>query len=393
MFGDWVDCLLGDVVALKRGYDLPQQRRTAAGVPIVSSSGVSGYHNEAKVRGPGVVTGRYGTLGEVFYIERDFWPLNTSLYVKDFKGNHPRFISYFLRTLNLGRHNVAGAVPGVNRNALHALPVRIPGGVVQEKIAAILSAYDDLIENNTRRIRTLEAMAQALYREWFVHFRFPGHGKVKMVQSALGQIPAGWKVARLSELADVNAASIKRGAAPVAILYVDISSVSPGRIDKIEPLASADAPGRARRIVKHGDIIWSCVRPNRRSYSLILDPPKDLIVSTGFAVISPKDAPYSYLYHALTTDDFVAYLTNHATGAAYPAVTGTDFENALIVRPARVLLDRFHEMAQPCLALRETLNRKNAILRRTRDLLLPKLISGNVDVSDLDIDVRPLSAV
>lgn len=95
-------------------------------VPIISSSGVTGYHDEAKAKGPGVVTGRYGTLGEVFYIEDDFWPLNTSLYVQDFKGNHPRFISYFLRTLGFAGQNVAGAVPGVNRNFLHMLKVHCP---------------------------------------------------------------------------------------------------------------------------------------------------------------------------------------------------------------------------------------------------------------------------
>ncbi|MBP8788092.1 MAG: restriction endonuclease subunit S [Azonexus sp.] len=160
---------------LKRGYDLPHGSRSTGVFPVVSSSGVTDHHSEAKVKGPGVVTGRYGTLGQVFYIESDFWPLNTSLYVQDFKGNDPRFISYFLGTLNLGSQNAAGAVPGVNRNHLHAMDVRVPPLPVQQRIAGILSAYDELIENSHRRIRILEAMARALYREWFVHFRFPGH--------------------------------------------------------------------------------------------------------------------------------------------------------------------------------------------------------------------------
>ena len=171
----WRECLLGDVMNLKRGYDLPHGSRSTGVFPVVSSSGVTDHHSEAKVKGPGVVTGRYGTLGQVFYIESDFWPLNTSLYVQDFKGNDPRFISYFLGTLNLGSQNAAGAVPGVNRNHLHAMDVRVPPLPVQQRIAGILSAYDELIENSHRRIRILEAMARALYREWFVHFRFPGH--------------------------------------------------------------------------------------------------------------------------------------------------------------------------------------------------------------------------
>jgi type I restriction enzyme S subunit len=88
-------------------------------VPIVSSSGITGFHSEARVIGPGVITGRYGTLGEVFYVDREFWPLNTTLYVRDFKGNDPLFLSYFLRTLDLSSQNTAGAVPGLNRKALH----------------------------------------------------------------------------------------------------------------------------------------------------------------------------------------------------------------------------------------------------------------------------------
>jgi type I restriction enzyme S subunit len=216
---------------------------------------------------------------------------------------------------------------------------------------------------------------------------------VRIVGSPAGGLPAGWDVAQLGELADINATSIRRGEEPDEILYVDISSVSPGRIDKTEAFRFTDAPGRARRIVKHGDIIWSCVRPNRRSCSLILDPPVNLIVSTGFAVISARDAPYTYLYQALTTDDFVGYLTNHATGAAYPAVTGKDFENARIIRPARLHLDRFHGIVEPCMALREKLHRKNVTLRRTRDLLLPRLVSGELDVSALDIAVPPATPV
>ena len=131
----------------------------------------------------------------------------------------------------------------------------------------------------------------------------------------------------------------------------------------------------------------SCVRPNRKSYALILNPEPNLVASTGFAVVSGVQAPFSYLYFALTTDEFVGYLTNHATGAAYPAVTAKDFEVATIVKPAGDVLARFHETVTPMLELRHSLANRNASLRQTRDLLLPKLISGEVDVSKLDIRV------
>src|SRR5581483_6787149 len=198
---DWKACTLGEVLTLQRGFDLPERERQSGNVPIISSSGVTGYHNVAKVRAPGVVTGRYGTLGGVFYLKEDFWPLNTSLYVRDFKGNDPLFISYFLRTLNLAHQNAAGAVPGVNRNALHMLAVKVPSLPIQRQIASILSAYDTLIENNTRRIANLEERARLLYEEWFVKFRFPGHEGVKLMESELGMVPQGWAVVKLGDIA------------------------------------------------------------------------------------------------------------------------------------------------------------------------------------------------
>ena len=119
MEGDWREASLGEVIELKRGYDLPQRSRITGSVPLVSSSGVTDYHIEAKVKGPGVVTGRYGTLGEVFFVPSDFWPLNTTLYVRNFRGNDPRFISYFLRGIDFSAFSDKAAVPGLNRNHLH----------------------------------------------------------------------------------------------------------------------------------------------------------------------------------------------------------------------------------------------------------------------------------
>lgn len=149
---DWHDVALGDVCELKRGYDLPIGSRRDGPISVVSSSGPTGWHDKAKVAAPGVVTGRYGTLGQVFYVTEDFWPLNTALYVRDFKGNDPRYVAALLRSMDLKRHDGAAAVPGLNRNQLHTLPVRVPAVPVQRAIANVVQAFDDLIENNRRRV-------------------------------------------------------------------------------------------------------------------------------------------------------------------------------------------------------------------------------------------------
>ena len=379
---------LGEMLTFQRGFDITKRQQCPGDFAVISSSGPNTTHNEYKVKGPGVVTGRKGTLGKVFFSERHFWPHDTTLWVKDFHGNCEKFSYYLLQTLHLEQYDCGASNPTINRNHIHRLVVERPPLKTQRNIASILSAYDDLIENNLRRIKILEEMAQNLYREWFVKFRFPGHEKVKMVESELGMIPDGWGVVRLSGVTEVNSTCVKKGSAPGNIVYVTIKSVSTGSIDAVAPMPFSEAPSRARRVVQHGDTIWSSVRPNRRSYSLVLNPPENMIVSTGFAVIRPMAIPYTYCYYATTTDDFAAYLTNRAKGAAYPAVSADDFEGAVILKASAEVLDQFHSIVEPMVLLSTSLRQRNITLRRARDLLLPKLISGEIDVLELDIEIE-----
>ena len=247
--------------------------------------------------------------------------------------------------------------------------------IVQKRIADILSAYDDLIENNRRRIQLLEQAARLLYKEWFVHLRFPGHEHVKITDG----VPEGWERVTLGKVATVNRASLG-GKYHGEIEYIDISSVATGIINETTFYPFEFAPGRARRIVQHGDIIWSCVRPNRRSHAVIWRPANNLVASTGFAVLSPIDIPTSYLYQTITTNEFVGFLSNNARGVAYPAVTGTDFENAIIFLPKSHLLDQFNDIVEPILDQIYTLQQQSKNLGKARDLLLPRLMNGEITV-------------
>ena len=298
----------------------------------------------------------------------------------------PRYVFYALlytRT-SLTAKAQGAAQQNLNQGLIKEFEIPTPCLEAQEKIAAILSAYDDLIENNTRRIKILEEMAQAIYREWFVKFRFPGHEKVKMIDSPLGPIPEGWEVTKLGKVASVNELSIKKNNEPAKIEYIDIKSVGTGFIEKTTSYSFQKAPGRARRIVRDGDTIWSTVRPNRKSYSLILDPAENLVASTGFAVLTPKEVPFTFLYHVVTTDEFVEYLVNHATGAAYPAVNAKDFSNADIVKPSDEVLALFNNAVESMYRYKHLLDKKNRNLRRIRDILLPRLVSGDLPVDMAD---------
>ncbi|MFD1211121.1 restriction endonuclease subunit S [Arthrobacter sp. GCM10027362] len=188
----WTVSRLGNIATLQRGFDLPGRLRVAGQVPIISSSGTTDWHNVAMVAGPGVVTGRYGTIGKVFYSEVDFWPLNTTLYVSNFHGNDPRFIYYMLQRVDFASHSGKSGVPGVNRNDLHELSVAIPHRLEeQQAIAAALADVDRLITVLRRSINKKQAVKQGMMQQLLTgKTRLPGFG-------------APWRTATLGEAASI----------------------------------------------------------------------------------------------------------------------------------------------------------------------------------------------
>jgi len=263
---------------------------------------------------------------------------------------------------------------------IKSYPANFPLLPTQQKIAKILSAYDDLIENNLKRIKLLEEMAQRTYEEWFVRFKFPGHENVKFDKET--GLPEGWKRVKLGEVAKINSQSLKQGFSG-EILYIDIAGVSPNRINSKTKFKYSEAPGRAKRVLNHGDIIWSCVRPNRKSHAVIWNPEKNLIASTGFCVITPKSLPTSYLYQYLTTDKYVGYLSNLAGGAAYPAVKPIHFIESEIVIPCNELILKYKAKYGASLEISWNLQIQNQHLKEARDILLPRLMTGMIDVDEI----------
>lgn len=380
MSTEWKQCLLGDVLTLQRGYDLPERERRSGNVPIVSSSGISGYHDVAKVSGPGVVTGRYGTLGEVFYVNEDYWPLNTTLYVRDFKGNDPLFLSYFLRTLNLAHQNGAGAVPGVNRNALHLLPVYIPPPSTQQKIASILSAYDNLIENNTRRIAILEDMARSLYTEWFVRFRFPGHEGCKMAESEVGLVPEGWEVVKLGDIAYETRRSANPELLDPETPYFGLEHL-PRRSIALTDWGTVREVQSTKLVFKKGEILFGKIRPYFHKVGVA---PLDGVCSSDTIVILPRSEKYyALLLSCVSSDEFVGYATRTSQGTKMPRASWDVLLKYPLVLPPKPILSYFDVCIREMVSFIRNLIFTNRNLRRTRDLLLPKLISGEIDVEKM----------
>ena len=377
----WETLQLGEFLTLKRGYDLPSSQRKEGDVPIVSSSGITGRHNVAKVEGPGVVTGRYGTLGEVFFVNEDYWPLNTALYVQDFKGNDRRFSAYFLKSVLAGTTSDKAAVPGVNRNDLHARKVTVTRDTGQQSaIASILSAYDDLIENNRRRIQLLEQAARLLYREWFVHLRFPGHEHVTIADG----VPEGWEKKHLSELLNTQ--------------YGFTETATD------EPIGPKFL--RGKDINKTSYIDWSTVpycpedRLDFRKYALhvddivvirMADPGKVAIVESELKAIFASylvrltlkekvSIPALYLFYVLSDDLYQGFISGASGGSTRKSASAkllVDFD-ALI--PPYSIASLFIDQIQPIRDQIRTLVEQNTRSKAARDLLLPRLMNGDVAV-------------
>jgi len=248
-----------DFIKLQRGFDLPKSKMIDGEYPVVGSTSIIGYHNEYKQEPPGVITGRSGSLGVVQYITKPYWPHNTSLWVKDFKGNIPRYVYYFLKTLPLAHYNSGAGVPTLNRNHLDNLDICVHELIEQQKIASILSAYDELTENNTHRIRILEEMVQLIYQEWFVNFRFPGYEKVRFINSELGKIPEGWDVRKLEDIAELKKNKFQE------TQHTDLPLLDLARIPRkslsIQGFGQSNEIKTSRIVFSEGDSLFGAIRP------------------------------------------------------------------------------------------------------------------------------------
>ena len=291
-----------------------------------------------------------------------------------------KYVKYFysLFQRNLQKISQGAAQDNLNLEKLLMYPIPCPSLDVQNRIVGVLGTIDDLLVCNSDLIDHHKLMVEKLYHEWFINFKFSNHEQVKFVDG----IPEGWTNVSLKEVISTNPSTLKKGELD-EILYVDISSVGQGKIESFTQYHIDDAPGRAKRKVQHGDVIWSCVRPNRKQYALIQNPQSNLIVSTGFTVLRPTKIPFTYLTALAASDNFCGYLTSVAQGAAYPAVTYKDFEDYEFLLPPKSLLDKFHEVVELMYEQMHILQIQNQKLQDLKEILLPRLMSGELDVSKL----------
>jgi type I restriction enzyme, S subunit len=287
------------------------------------------------------------------------------------------------------------AQPTFNLKDVASLPIPLPPPQEQEAIAHILGTLDDKIELNRRMNETLESIARALFKSWFVDFE-PVRAKAErrdtglpreitdlfpdaFEESELGEIPRGWRCGSLAEYSLLNPESWSTETAPDEIEYVDLANTKWGKIDATKKYTWDAAPSRAQRVLRVGDTIIGTVRPGNGSYALVSD--SGLTGSTAFAVLRPRKPQFSgFVYLASTDSENIQALAHLADGGAYPAVRPDVVMSKGIVLPPAVVMSQFFEVTTSLLSRMTANNRESHILAEARNSLLPKLISGEIRV-------------
>ncbi len=288
------------------------------------------------------------------------------------------------------------AQAGLNKDGLAVISLPLPPLREQEAIASILTALDDKIDLNRRMNETLEAMARAIFQDWFVDFgptRAKMEGRPPYLARDLWTLfpdrldaegkPEGWTNETLTTVADLNPESWSPRTMPPAIEYLDLSGCKNGEIQELQTLAREDAPSRAQRILRPGDTVVGTVRPGNRSFALI--GREGITGSTGFAVLRPKHAAYrEFVYLAATADDAIAFLAHRADGAAYPAVRPDTVAALPGLWPGDALHVAFSGLVAPMIDRTHANRAEASTLAATRDLLIPRLVSGELRVKDAE---------
>ena len=347
MMGNWKTCQLGDLITFQRGHDLPKSKMKGGIYPVVGSNGIIGYHDEYTTESPSITIGRSGNVGKPFLYKGRSWSHNTSLYIREYKDIDPIFIYYFLQTLDLGNYAGGSAVPTLNRNHIHTLTVTVPVDKnEQRQIASVLSVLDDKIEQNTEINENLAQQAQVIYADIFITNADPA-----------------WPLGHLSDLITVRYGKdhkkLDDGPFPVYGSGGVMRYVERPIYEKESVLIPRK--GTLNNVMYVNEPFWS--------------------VDTMFFTEMKLPDVAKFVFHFVKSKD----LASLNAGSAVPSMT-TDILNAMeLCIPDPETLKCFESIVGPMYRTMQHNTEESKKLATVRDTLLPRLMSGELDVSKLDL--------
>lgn len=379
----WIDCCWGDIASLEYGRGIRDYRDDRAPYPVFGTNGQIGWYREALWNGPGVVVGRKGAYRGVHYSKQAFFAIDTAFYLKPKTDIDMRWAYYELLTHDINGLDSGSAIPSTSRDDFYRLEVKFPPLPIQRRIAEILGRLDDKIEVNRRINRTLEAMAQALYRHWFVNFKPFRDGE--FVDSELGLIPKGWEVVTLAHFVSIEAEVINPQDFPSEVFHhYSIPAYDEGQFPVIE---SGSAVKSGKYLMSSDRVLVSKLNPqNYRAWTVYQLPDLRSFSSAEFInFVCKSSEAWAFVNCYTRSDDFVNEFRSHVagtTGSRQRVPPGVPLGFRL-ARPTDDVLRQFERIVGPCYNLIQSNLAESRRLAATRGYLLPKLLSGKVEARDV----------
>jgi type I restriction enzyme, S subunit len=417
MSSEWLDTTIGSQLSLQRGFDITKATQQPGNVPVISSGGTNSYHSTAMVKGPGVVLGRKGVVGSMYFVKEDYWPHDTTLWVKDFHGNDELFAYYFFlsKAKELAQLDVGSANPTLNRNHVHPIKVCWPPLHEQKQIAQMLGAFDDRIALLRETNATLEAIAQALFKSWFVDFD-PVHARVRGEQadgisenlaalfpdsfeeSPLGLVPRGWKVELIGPWLEVleTGRRPKGGVSGISEGVPSIgaeSIVSIGQFDYSKTKFVSEeffTKMRSGELQSHDVLLYK----DGGKPGVFL--PRVSMFGDGFPfercginehVFRMRVKPplnQAFLYFWVWSDAAMHELKHRGGKAAIPGINQADVRELKLAVPNKGVLNAFDDLTAPLISKIFSNAKQAQTLATLRDSLLPRLISGQLRLPEAE---------
>ncbi|WP_308398322.1 restriction endonuclease subunit S [Prevotella sp.] len=379
---EWKEVRLGDILNFRRGHDLPHSAMKPGNIPVAGSNGVIGYHDTATPIKPILTIGRSGNVGKPYFYE-EAWAHNTTLYVDDFKGNDPKFLYYLCQTMPFANFGGGSAVPTLNRNHIHPLETKIPVKVEdQRRIASILSSLDRKIELNNKINADLEEMAQAIFKNWFVDFEPFKDGK--FVDSELGMIPEGWKVGCLGDMGAVvcgktpskSNSNYYGGDIP----FIKIPDMH-GNVfveNSEDRLTEEGSLSQIKKFIPPYSLMVSCIA----TVGLVSINTKPSHTNQQINTVIPHNkSALFYLYQYIKNNEEL--LKNMGRGGTTTLNVNTrSFSNIRLLIPSEIALEQFHRVVEGLFKKIELNLHESRTLSLLRDTLLPRLMSGELEVPE-----------
>ena len=366
---EWKEYKLGEIVTFQRGHDLPKDKMIDGDIPVAGSNGIIGYHNQFTKDGPGVTIGRSGNIGIPHYYPNAYWAHNTVLYIVDFKGNDAKFMYYLLKTFDFTQLNAGSAVPSLNRNHIHGLHVSIPDVPTQRRIAAILSSLDDKIDLLHRENATLEQMAETLFRQWIVEEakeEWEEKSLKQVVDIAIGRTPPR----KESKWFSTNPNDIKW------LSIKDMGGDSVFLFNTTEYLTKEAVEVFSIPIIPKSTVVLSF----KMTVGRVGITTEDMLSNEAIAHFKFNDnTPFSKEYLYLFLKNY-RYDTLGSTSSIVTAINSTMIKNMEIVIPDADTMERFKNQTQPVFDKIYSNQEQINTLVQTRDGLLPKLMSNEINI-------------